>query len=109
MRELRVQYTIECYGYVIRHRRMRMHIYALITGYNGYYCPGLNVHCSDHWEVFLGSVCNVPCMLCPYVCTYGAILRIRLAEEYQLVGNKQAGEQQRIMSSSIFILSIWTK
>ena len=29
-----------------------------------------------------------------YVCTYGAILRIRLAEEYQLVENKQSREQQ---------------
>ena len=29
-----------------------------------------------------------------YVCTYGAILRIRLTEEYQAVENKQSGEQQ---------------
>ena len=29
-----------------------------------------------------------------YACTYGAILRIRLAEEYQLVENKQSREQQ---------------
>ena len=34
--------------------------------------------------------------VCSYVCTYGAILKIRLAEEYQLVRNKQAGKQQRI-------------
>ena len=29
-----------------------------------------------------------------YVCTHGAILRIRLAEVYQLVENKQSREQQ---------------
>ena len=29
-----------------------------------------------------------------YVCTYGAILRILLTEEYQAVENKQSREQQ---------------
>ena len=43
----------------------------------------------DIGEVFVNSVCNVPCMLSPYVCTYGVMLRLRLAEEYQLVQNKQ--------------------
>ena len=57
----------------------------------------------------MSSLYNVPCMLCPYACTYGAILRICLAEEYQSVGNKQAGEQQRMLSSSVFMFSIWTE
>ena len=39
----------------------------------------------------MSSVYDVPCM---YVCTYGAILRIRLTEEYQAVENKQSREQQ---------------
>ena len=60
-------------------------------------------------EVFVSSVYNVPCMLCPQVCTYGAILRIRLTEEYQEVGNKQARKQQRMLSSRVLFLSIWTE
>lgn len=32
--------------------------------------------------------------MCPYAGPYGAELRVRLAEEYQLVGNKQSKEQR---------------
>ena len=35
--------------------------------------------------------------------TYGAISRIRLAEEYQSIRNKQAGEQQQMFLSRMFI------
>ena len=42
-----------------------------------------------------------------YVCTYGAISRIRLTEEYQSVWNKQAGEQQQMYSSSVLMLDTW--
>ena len=68
-------------------------------------------------EVFVSSAFNVPCMYVlsyetacragSYVCTYGAILRIRLTEEYQLVWNKQAGRQQRMFKSRVlFTISL---
>ena len=44
---------------------------------------------------------------CPYVCTYGAILRIQLAEGYQLVENKQSREQQ-VWCALIGYLRLWT-
>ena len=43
-----------------------------------------------------------------YVCTHGAILRIRLAEEYQLVENKQSREQQ-VWCVLIEYLRLWTE
>ena len=45
------------------------------------------------------------CRASSYVCTYGAILRIRLAEEYQSVRNIQAGGQQLMFLLSVIILS----
>ena len=45
------------------------------------------------------SVClshETVCKAGSYVCTYGAILRIRRTEEYQLVGIKQAEKQQQM-------------
>ena len=56
------------------------------------------------------SVClsyETACRACSNICTYGAISRIRLAEEYQSVGNKQAEEQQPMLSSRAIIPSIW--
>ena len=53
------------------------------------------------------SVClsyETTCRAGSYVCTYGAKLRIHLAEEYQSVQNKQAGKQQQMFSSRGFIL-----
>ena len=56
-------------------------------------------------EVFVSSVYDVPCMYVrmfvirygmlagSYICTYGAILGIRLTEGCQSVGNKRASEQ----------------
>ena len=41
------------------------------------------------------------CQAGSYVCTYGAILRIRRAEEYQSVGNKQARKQQQMCVSVV--------
>ena len=38
------------------------------------------------------------CRAGSYVCTYDAILRICLTEEYQSVGNKQAGRQQKMLA-----------
>ena len=43
-----------------------------------------------------------------YVCTHGAILRIRLAKEYQLVENKQSREQQ-VWCVLIGYLRLWTE
>ena len=52
------------------------------------------------------SVClsyETPCRAGSYVCAHCALLRICLAEEYQLVRNKQAGKQQRMFSSCVLI------
>ena len=60
----------------------------------------------DIGEVFVSSIYNVACMYVrmfvirdgvlagSYVCTYGAILGIRLTEGCLSVGNKRAREQQ---------------
>ena len=42
-----------------------------------------------------------------YVCTYGAILRIRLTEEYQSVWNKQAEEQQQCLRLGSLFRITW--
>ena len=50
------------------------------------------------------SVCfsyETACKAGSYVCTYGAILRIRRTEEYQSVGNKQDRKQQQMCVSVV--------
>ena len=50
------------------------------------------------------SVClsyETACKADSYICTYGAILRIRQTEEYQSVGNKQARKQQQMCVSVV--------
>ena len=71
-------------------------------------------------EVFVSSIYNVPCMYVrmfvnetawrtdSYVCTYGAILRIRLAKEYQSVENKQSQDQQVMLGLPSVVSLIWT-
>ena len=57
------------------------------------------------------SVClsyDTACKAGSYVCTYGAIFRIRRTEEYQSVGNKQTGEQQQMFVLAGFFLYIKT-
>ena len=60
------------------------------------------------------SVClpyETACKAGLYVCKYGAILRIRRTEEYQSVGNKQAGRQQQMLISCVLFSQVldWVK
>ena len=69
----------------------------------------------------MSSIYNVPCMYVrmfviqdgmlagSYVCTYGALLEIRLTEGCQSVGNKRASKQQLMCKLAKLFLSFRTE